>query len=176
MSNQFLRSILNQACHFYIPILQILPYFSPKWFDAKIRHHYTDVVYLNLKKAFDLDPHNKHLFKLWRIEVRAQLWFWFQGYLSDRYHFVQYNGAASACLLVVSGVLQGSVLGPLLLFIDIDDIATAISYSTIYLIADDVKVAKSIALENDCMRQFYMWLEHRLESNFECSEVCLNTR
>ena len=40
MSNQFLESVLlTQACHFYILILQITSYPSPKWFDAKIRHH-----------------------------------------------------------------------------------------------------------------------------------------
>ena len=79
-----------------------------------------------------------------------QLWSWFQGYLSDRHHSVQYNGAASTCLPVMSEVPQGSVLGPLLFLIYIDDIPTDISYSSIYLFADDAKVVKSVASENDC--------------------------
>ena len=107
----------------------------------------TDVLYLDLKKAFDSVPHNELLFKLWRIVVTDHLWSWFQGYLSDRHHFVQYIGAASACLPVVSGVPQGSVLGPLLFLIYIDDIPTAISCSSIYLFADDAKVVKSVASE-----------------------------
>ena len=52
----------------------------------------------------------------------------------------------------MSGVPQGSVLGPLLFLIYIDDIPTAISYSSIYLFADDAMVVKSVASENDCMR------------------------
>ena len=109
----------------------------------------TDVLYLDLKKVFDSVPHNKLLFKLWRIGVTGKLWSWFQGYISDRHHFVQYNGDGSH---VMSGVPQGSVLGPLLFLIYIDDMPTAISYSSIYLFADDAKFVKSVALENDCMR------------------------
>lgn len=40
------------------------------------------------------------------------LWYWFQGYLTDRSHFVQYRGAISITLPVISGVALGSVLGP----------------------------------------------------------------
>ena len=52
----------------------------------------------------------------------------------------------------MSGVPQGSVLGLLLFLIYIDDIPTAISYSSIYMFSDDAKVVKSVASENDCMR------------------------
>lgn len=63
-----------------------------------------DVLYLDLRKAFNSVPHNELLFKLWMMGVTGPLWFWFRNYLSGRLHFVQCKGASSSYLPVISGV------------------------------------------------------------------------
>jgi len=104
----------------------------------------TDIIYLDLKKAFDSVPHNELLFKLWRIGITGKLWSWFKAYLSHRQHFVCYKDASSTSLPVLSGVPQGSVLGPLLFLVYINDIPSSINFSTAFLFADDAKLLNTL--------------------------------
>ena len=76
--------------------------------------------------------------------ITGPLWRWFQSYLSNRTHFVSVEGSSSSVLPVRSGVPQGSVLGPLLFLLYVNDIPTSISFSTSYLFADDTKVMKTV--------------------------------
>ena len=89
-------------------------------------------IYLDFKKAFDSVPHQKLLYTIWRIGTTRPLWLQFHNYLSSRYRFVSFDGASSECLPVLSGVHQGSVLGPLLFLICINDLPQAIPHSSIY--------------------------------------------
>ena len=75
---------------------------------------YDNYVYLDFKKAFDSVPHNELLVKLWSI---GNLWKWFQAYLSCRSQHVLLNHVTSDPLPVISGVPQGSILGPLMFLI-----------------------------------------------------------
>ena len=109
-----------------------------------------DVVFLDFKKAFDSVPHNELLLKLWRIGITGKLWLWFQEYLTHRQHYVHLDNASSALLPVKSGVPQGSILGPLLFLIYINDLPECINYASCRLFADDAKLLKSVVTSNDC--------------------------
>ena len=106
---------------------------------------YSDVIYLDFKKAFDTVPHSELLFKLWQIGITGPLWSWFQNYLSNRLHYVEIDNVTSTLLPVISGIPQGSILGPLLFIIYINDLPEAITSSSTYLFADDTKLIHSVS-------------------------------
>ena len=110
----------------------------------------TDVIYLDFNKAFDSVPHNELLVKLWTFGIRGNLWRWFQSYLSCRSQRVLLNHTTSDPLPVLSGVPQGSILGPLLFLIFVNDIPLSVKHSNIYLYADDTKCFKHIFSVSDC--------------------------
>ena len=73
------------------------------------------IVFFDVSKAFDTVPHLPLLQTLSEIGLDPYLIRWIRSYLAGRCQFVSIDGCNSATLPVVSGVLQGSVLGPLLL-------------------------------------------------------------
>ena len=103
-----------------------------------------DIIYLDFRKAFDTIPHSELLFKLWSLGITGPLWSWFQAYLSNRSHLVSVHGCSSKSLPVRSGVPQGSVLGPLLFLIYINDIPNVINFCNPYLFADDAKLIEAV--------------------------------
>ena len=109
-----------------------------------------DVIYTDLEKAFDKIPHEKLLYKLERYKVHDQVLRWIRGYLNNRTFRVRLNGEYSGALQVVSGVPQGSVLGPLLFLIYINDIYTVCE--SMFLFADDAKLFKVLSSKEDCFR------------------------
>ena len=97
-------------------------------------------VFVDLQKAFDTVDHNFLLLKLAHYGIRGISNSWFRSYLSNRSQFVDVNGFKSSVKPIVNGVPQGSVLGPLLFLIYINDIYSAVSFSTVYLFADDTNL------------------------------------
>ena len=98
-----------------------------------------DVLYAHMSKAFDKVSHNRLLLKLSSFGVQSNLLSWFKSYLKKRPLKVVFNGAESNEFFPTTGVPQGSILGPLLFLIYVNDITNQVT-STISLYADDLKV------------------------------------
>ena len=114
----------------------------------------TDTVYLDFAKAFDKVDHSILIKKLQNIGIGGNLLRWIKAFLSNRKQEVVVNGFKSFIFTVLSGVPQGSVLGPILFIIFINDIADSIKHSTIKCFADDSRVSREISNQNDaCLLQ-----------------------
>lgn len=108
-----------------------------------------DVVYTDIKKAFDQIDHCGLLSKLKSIGFSSPLLKLIESYLLNRHQFVEYGGIKSPTYVSTSGVPQGSNLGPLLFLIFINDISKIIPVHH-SLFADDLKIYIEIKSINDC--------------------------
>ena len=130
------RSSVQQMLVFYTAVLHV------RGFNSRTQ---TDAIYLDIKKAFDVVSHTKLLFKLSTYGISGELHNWFRAYLSNRVHSVCIDGVLSNTLSVLSGVPQGSILGPLLFLIYVNDLPSVLNSSSMFLFADDSKISRPIS-------------------------------
>lgn len=104
----------------------------------------TDCIFIDFAKAFDTVSHNLLIHKLSSLNIDPLVLGWIKNFLANRTQYVIANSSSSAPLAVTSGVPQGSVLGPLLFLVYINDLASCVKFSTIRLFADDCVLYRKI--------------------------------
>ncbi|KAI8513750.1 hypothetical protein Bbelb_080740 [Branchiostoma belcheri] len=102
-----------------------------------------DAIYLDFRKAFDSVPHARLMHKLSQYGIDGKLHGWIQAFLTDRKQRVCIDGEMSDWAKVTSGIPLGSVLGPFLFVVFINDMPGTIS-SACHLFADDAKVFRRV--------------------------------
>ena len=106
---------------------------------------------IDFSKAFDMVEHSVLLKKLEHYGIRGPAYKWMESYLKNRQQFVSINGTNSKPLNIKYGVPQGSILGPLLFIIYINDIPEIASFANFILYADDA----NIILTADTIEEIY---------------------
>ena len=119
-----------------------------------------------MSKAFDKVDHTKLLGRLHQYGITGKLHDWFRSYLQERKQQVTVLGATSRELPVTSGVPQGSLLGPILFLLFVDDLPNTVKTSRVACYADDTKIFKSIGSITDCSP-----LQSDLNDLISCSEL-----
>lgn len=140
-----------------------------------------DIIFLDFSKAFDCVDHALLLYKLKMCygftDAFVKL---FESYLSCRSQCVLIEGEKSTFRPVTSGVPQGSILGPLLFLLFINDMPDSVEHSTVALFADDSKVFKEIKSREDCVSlqkdldALHQW-SVRYKMNFNASKCKILT-
>ena len=114
------------------------------WAQSRNNRKSTDIAFLDFSKAFDSVPHERLLCKLERHGIDGSALQWFCNFLTGRMQRVVLRGTCSSWSPVLSGVPQGTILGPALFILYVNDISSGIS-STVKLYADDTKVYREIS-------------------------------
>jgi hypothetical protein len=109
-----------------------------------------DTIYLDFSKAFDRVDLRLLMKKMRRYGFSEGVCKWIESFLTDRTQTVVVSGTKSGVRVIISGVPQGTVLGPLLFLIFVNDLPDCVKHSIVSLFADDTRLGKRISTVADC--------------------------
>lgn len=151
-----------------------LAIFTDFIFKSFSQHDQVDAFFSDFSKAFDSVNHALLARKLENYGVKGKMLEWIESYLTGRTAQIKVKNYKSEPFEIVSGVPQGSHLGPLLFILFIDDIKNVIKHSQILLFADDAKIYKeiksiddSIALQRDIIAMAVWCARNALDLNLD---------
>ena len=132
------------------------------WTKSLDRDKDVDVIFYDFKKAFDTLSHSKLILKLESYSIRGNILYWIKDFNKQNSRGCVINQVHSSTQKVLSGVPQGSVLGPILFLVFINDLPD-LAETTVRLFADDAKTYSTINTDNDVRNlqrttdKFYDW-------------------
>ena len=196
--SKLIEKIIHKRIYTYLDNNSLLDHrqggFRPEYSTAKTCSHFvndlytamnnnkfTIAVFIDAMKAFDTVNHSILLKKMYKLGIKGKILDWVKNYLTERYQRTIANNIISKEKLITCGVPQGSVLGPLLFIIYINDISKAINNSKVSLYADDTVIYISHSdymtavhlIQND-LAGVHAWCDsNKLTINCKKTKFCL---
>ena len=140
-----------------------------------------DTIYLDFAKPFDTVPHHRLRCKLQAYVIQGKLFHWMKEFLKERTQIVMVNGVGIEPTSVLSGIRQGTVLGPLFFVVYINDILDKVETHGL-LFADDAKIYRAITKKEDAkslqddLHELEKWYDKWLLKFHPDKCHCVNSR